>query len=122
MAIWNNFQFQNGLTLTLPRKNSFLYETLKNGKIKSLPIFSNAPGNVIENKILINKSDSALTVCPMISEDSIRGLVSLASPVPYAFELIEEGCLEPVFEALGRVLSNKYDKINREINKKKELG
>lgn len=122
MAIWNNFQFQNGLTLTLPRKNSFLYEILKNGKIKSLPIFSKAPGNLIENKILINKSDSALAVCPMISEDNIRGLISFASPVPYAFELIEEGYLEPVFEAFGRVLSDKYDKISREINKERELG
>ncbi len=122
LAIWNNFQFQNGLTLTLPGKNSFLYETLKNGKIKSLPIFSKAPGNLIENKILINKSDSALAVCPMISEDNIRGLISFASPVPYAFELIEEGYLEPVFEAFGRVLFDKYDKVNGEINKERKLG
>ena len=109
-AIWKNFQFQNGLKLTLPKKDSFLYEILNKGKIKSLPIFSKAPGNLIENKIIMNKSDSALAVCPMISGDKIRGLISFASPVPYAFEMIEEGFLESVFEAFGQVLSDEYDK------------
>lgn len=122
MAVWKNFQFHNGLTLTLPRKNSFLYEILEGRKIKSLPIFSKAPGNMIENKILTDKSDSALAVCPMISEDMILGLISFASPVPYAFEMIEEGYLGPVFETFGRVLSNEYDKINREIKVAGELG
>lgn len=120
-SIWKNFQFQNGLTLTLPRKNSFLYEILNNKKIKSLPIFSKAPGNMIENKVLINESDSALAVCPMISEDIIQGLISFASPVPYAFEMIEEGFLEPVFEAFGRVLSDEYDKKNKGIFLEGEL-
>ena len=121
-AIWKNFRFQNGLKLTLPRKNSFLYETLNNRKIKSLPIFSKAPGNIIENKIIINKSDSALAVCPIISEDLIYGLISFASPVPYAFEMIEEGYLGTIFEVFGRVLSDEYDKTNIEINVERELG
>ncbi|MCP4703367.1 MAG: hypothetical protein GY865_02055 [candidate division Zixibacteria bacterium] len=112
-AVWKNFQFNNGLKLTLPRKNSFLYEILNTRKIKSLPIFSKAPGNMIENKIIINKSDSALTVCPMISEDLIRGLISFASPIPYAFEMIEEGYLGTVFETFGQVLSDEYEKTNR---------
>ncbi len=116
MAIWNNLQFQNGLTLTLPKQNSFLYEVLKSRKIKSLPIFSKAPGNMIENKIISNKTDSALAVCPMISEDMIRGLISFASPVPYAFEMIEEGYLGTVFETFGRVLSDEYDRKNQVIH------
>lgn len=121
-AVWKNFQFQNGLTLTLPKNNSFLYEILNSGKTKSLPIFSKAPGNMIENRILINKSDSALIVCPLISVDKIRGMISFASPVPYAFEMIEEGFLGPVFETFGRVLFNEYDKIYDCINIAGDLG
>jgi len=121
-AVWKNFQFNNGLKLTLPRKNSFLYEVLNTGKIKSLPIFSKPPGNMIENKIIVNKSDSALAVCPMISEDSIQGLISFASPVPYAFEMIEEGYLGIVFETIGRVLSDEYEKSNIWINVGGEQG
>jgi len=121
-AVWKNFQFQNGLTLTLPENNSFLYEILNSRKTKSLPIFSKAPGNMIENRILINKSDSALVVCPLISVDKIRGMISFASPVPYAFEMIEEGFLEPVFETFGTVLFNEYDKIYNVMNVAGDLG
>ncbi len=121
-AIWRNFQIQNGLTLIMPRKNSLLYEILNNRKIKSLPIFSKAPGNIIENKILLNKSDSALAICPMISENMIRGLISFSSPVPYAFEMIEQGYLGSVFEAFGYLLSDEYEKSNKIINAMGELG
>jgi len=120
MAIWDNFQFQNGLTLILPKENSFLYEILKTGRIKSLPIFSRVPGNLIENKILVNKSDSALVVCPMISEDMIRGLISFSSPVPYAFEMIEEEYLGTIFDMFGRVLSDDYNRKNKKINVERE--
>ncbi|RKX23058.1 MAG: hypothetical protein DRP51_01295 [Candidatus Zixiibacteriota bacterium] len=120
MAIWDNFQFQNGLTLILPKENSFLYEIFKTGRIKSLPIFSRVPGNLIENKILVNKSDSALVVCPMISEDMIRGLISFSSPVPYAFEMIEEEYLGTIFDMFGRVLSDDYNRKNKKINVERE--
>ena len=79
-----------------------------------MPIFSRAPGNIIEKNILTNKSDSALVVCPMVSEDLIRGLISFASPVPYAFELIEDGYLGTVFDAFGRVLSEQFNLTIRE--------
>jgi len=105
VAAWDNNSYpREGVILTLPQKDSLFHRALDHGAMINEPIFSRFPGNYVERKLLASKSTCSLLVCPLCSNDLIFGLVGLTSLVPYAFELIAEGCYEQVFQRLGKLL------------------
>jgi hypothetical protein len=109
-AAWDNSKLSKGLMLTIPHKKSCLYGLIENNSVTNIPLYDKFPGNLIEARILAEKTDSTLTICPLYDEDNIYGLYTLSSPVPYAFELIEEGYLNPVLRLFGSVLSSEKSK------------
>lgn len=113
-TIWEKSNLRQGLWLTLPRKDSLLYRILNEGKTFSKPFIGYFPGNFIESRILMDKKTCSLVVCPLVSDKTVCGLISLASPVPFAFEMVEAGCLNPVLNRFGKILAKEeYENVIR---------
>ena len=101
-----------GLALTLPEQNSLLYNILESGVpyIENYP--QQFPGNFIEEKILIDSDTRSLAVLPIKDNGTLGGLICFASPVPYAFTMLEDGLLDDLMEKFGPVLNKKLPRVN----------
>ncbi|MCK4632292.1 MAG: hypothetical protein KAT79_03415 [candidate division Zixibacteria bacterium] len=104
---WDRYCFKEGVIISLPRENSLLYATLKSQSVVQESINGQVPGNFVEQKLLISEETQALAVCPAVFEDAVHGLVVLASPVPGAFDMMQQGYFELVFERFGELLAKK---------------
>ncbi len=109
MAVWEQARFREGVMLTIPRKDSLLHRALGIRVIINRSASGEFPpefqGNFIENNILFDKSTSSLAICPLFADATLVGITCLTSPVPFAFELIEEGYFDDIFRQLGEVLA-----------------
>lgn len=106
MAMWDNSVMRQGVMLTLPRKQSLFHKAVKQKSIFYQPIIDAYRGNFIERKILYTDNACTLAICPLIWDGNFTGLISLTSPVPFAFDMIEEGRFGPLMRYLGKVLLN----------------
>jgi len=104
---WDHYCLKEGVIISLPRENSLLYATLKSQSVVHKWVNGQAPGNFVERKLLISEETQALAVCPAIFEDAVHGLVTLASPVPSAFDMMQHGYFELVFDRFGELLAKK---------------
>ncbi len=104
---WDRYCFKEGVIISLPRENSLLYATLKSQSVVQEAINGKVPGNFVEQKLLISEETQTLAVCPAVFEDAVYGLVALASPVPGAFDMMQQGYFELVFDRFGELLAKK---------------
>jgi len=102
---WDRHCLREGVIMSIPKKSSLLYRVLGAQSVFHKSVGRDIPCNYLERKLLISRSSQALIICPAVFTDVIYGLVSLASPVPYAFELIENGIFQPVFVRFAQVIA-----------------
>jgi hypothetical protein len=105
IARWEPDCFKEGVAMEIPTADSVLHRALTLGGIFHEPAFGCDQGNNLERRILTSPSTRALAICPAVSDDTVFGLISLASPVEYAFEMLDEGRFVDVFERFGELLS-----------------
>jgi hypothetical protein len=79
-----------GLALSIPEKDSLLYRIFRNNALYTANYPSVSETNFIEKKLLLEEGTQSLAICPITYGGSLAGLVCFASPVPYAFDMIEE--------------------------------
>lgn len=103
---------REGLTLTLPQKDSLLYDVFKNATphIEHFP--ADFKGNFIEQKLLFDSHIKSLVICPIKYEGSALGLVCFTSPTVYAFEMFEEGLADALIEQFGTIIDREKNKLN----------
>ncbi len=104
---WEPDCFKEGVAMEIPTPGSILHRTLRLGGILHEPVFGCDQGNDFERRILTSASTKALAICPAVSDDTVYSLISLASPVEYAFEMLNEGHFVHVFERFGELLSER---------------
>jgi len=103
---------REGLTLTLPRKDSLLYRVFEEGIIYVENYPGGFDGNFIEKKLLLEKDVNSLVVVPITFGQTGRGLLCFTSPILYAFGMFEEGHLEGVIEEFGLALEGRLQTLN----------
>jgi hypothetical protein len=112
MAVWEQSRLREGVMLTIPPKSSLLHRIKRMRLILNRSVSGDFPpeyqGNFIENNILFDHTTSSLAVCPLVAEDSMTGIACLSSPVPFAFELIEKGYFDELFNQLGGILAGEH--------------
>ncbi len=107
IARWEPDCFKEGVAMEIPTADSILHRTLRLGGILHEPVFGCDQGNNFERRILTSASTKALAICPAVLDDTVYSLISLASPVEYAFEMLAEGHFDDVFERFGELLSER---------------
>ena len=107
IARWEPNCFKEGVAMDIPTAHSILHRTLRSGVTLHEPVFGCNQGNNFERRILTSASTKALAICPAVSVDTVYSLISLASPVEYAFEMLDEGHFVDVFELFGELLSER---------------
>ncbi|MFH2036195.1 MAG: GAF domain-containing protein [Candidatus Zixiibacteriota bacterium] len=103
---------REGLTLTLPKNNSLFYKVFQDGKIFIKDYFDNSIGNFIERKLLGHDECGSLAICPVIFKEKTIGLLCLASPALYAFEILAQGIFDSVLINLGQLVNAERFKIS----------
>ncbi|SYZ72360.1 hypothetical protein TRIP_C20475 [Candidatus Zixiibacteriota bacterium] len=101
-----------GLALSLPEKDSLLYRIFRNNSLYTANNPSDSDTNFIEKKLLFEDGTQSLAVCPIKYGGSLAGLVCFASPVPYAFDMIEEGMLGGILEEFGAIVGRAERSLN----------
>lgn len=109
--IWEISGLREGLMLTVPRENSLMYRVLQQGELIYEPIFQAFPGDLIEGKIITESSACSFVICPLDATSPVPWLISLASPVPFAFDMIYDGYFSEVFQRFGEILTNQHGDI-----------
>ena len=104
---WDQYCFKQGVLMSLPTENSLFYRVLESRRLLHEPINGNFPGNYIERRLMVSKTTAALAVYPLVFNNVVQGVISIASPVPYAFEMLEEGYLDAAFEQMANVLAER---------------
>lgn len=104
---WDINALKQGVLISLPTENSLFYKVIWSGELIHEQVKDCFSGNYIEQRLMTNKETSALAVCPLMSDRTVRGLISLSSPVSYAFEMLEKGYLSTVFERFASVLAER---------------
>ncbi len=103
---------RQGLALTLPEKNSLLYNVCECCKMYTQNFPTHFEGNFIEKKLLIDDETSSIAICPIRNNGSIHGLLCLASPIIYAFDMFGQGFLDSVLEQFGRRIKKEIDRLH----------
>lgn len=109
--IWESSGLREGVTLAVPNKNSLMYRALQKGEVTYEPIFQAFPGDLIEGKIITESSACSLVICPLDATFPAQWLISLASPVPFAFDMIYDGHFSEVFQRFGEILTDQRGDI-----------
>jgi hypothetical protein len=105
IAIKKDHYSREGLALTLPDRDSLLYNVLRKASLHTEYIVENFSGNFIEKS-------RTLAICPIISNNSVSGLLCLASPSSSAFELFENGALDSILKQLGSIMAGTAGRLN----------
>lgn len=111
IAMRSKNSVRKGLALTLSEDNSLLYRVFRDGDIYIQDFPDEIKGNFIETKLLMNRETASLAVCPVTSNENIIGLLSLSSPLPYAFAMFAGGFLDGVLEDFGRLLESERNRL-----------
>jgi hypothetical protein len=106
LAFWENSVIHHGVRLTLPRTHSLFYEAFDKKDMVYKPIIGDIFGNFIERNILFDDTIGTVLICPLIYEDICRGLMSLTSPIPYAFDILTKGHFDILFNKFASTLFN----------------
>jgi hypothetical protein len=112
IAIKKDHYSREGLALTLPDRDSLLYNVLRKASLHTEYIVENFSGNFIEKKLLLDDKSRTLAICPIISNNSVSGLLCLASPSSSAFELFENGALDSILKQLGSIMAGTAGRLN----------
>jgi len=102
---------REGLALILPEKNSLLYGIFAEGKAYIACFPAQFPGNFIEEKILLDETARSLAIIPIGKNGSKDGLICLASPIPGAFAMIEDGVMDGLIENFAQNLNKRLSTI-----------
>lgn len=107
IARWEPDCFKEGVAMEIPTANSVLHRALTLGRIFYEPAFGFDQGNNLERRILTSPSTRSLAICPAVSDETVYSLISLASPVYNAFDLIEDGHFASIFDRFGKLLAER---------------
>ncbi|MCD6248926.1 MAG: hypothetical protein J7J98_01170 [candidate division Zixibacteria bacterium] len=102
---WDMNSFKEGVLMSLPAENSLFYQALQSNRIIHEQVNGHFSGNFVEQRLMSSRSTSALVVCPLLYRGVKQGVISLASPVPFAFEMLEEGYFSRVLEKIAFILA-----------------
>lgn len=106
-SLWARGVLHEGLIVHLPTRGSLLHSAMNNSRCASHALDPGFAGTAFEHKLLVSPRTMSLITCPIVVAGVAYGLVSLASSMVDAFDLITEGHFNPVFEDLGRVLADR---------------
>jgi len=112
VALKGQKSIRQGLALSLPEKNSLLYNVFDDCEIYTQNFPKDFEGNFVEKKLLIDNETSSIAVCPIRNDDSTHGLLCLASPIIYAFDMFGEGFLDSVLEQFGKRIKKEIDRLH----------
>lgn len=111
IAIKKENYSREGLALTLPDRDSLLYRVFRKASLHIENITGSFSGNFIEKKLLLDEGARILAICPITSNESVSGLLCLASPSPAAFDLFEQGVLDSTLNQLGTIMAGTAGKL-----------
>lgn len=107
---WDMYCFKQGVLMSLPTENSLFFRSLQSNRPLHQQVKSHFPGNWVERRIMATETTEALVVYPLVFNGVVHGVISLSSPVPYAFEMLEQGYLCTVFEKMAAILNDRSPK------------
>jgi transcriptional regulator with GAF, ATPase, and Fis domain len=111
IAIKKEHYSREGLALTLPDHDSLLYRVLRKASLHIERKPDDFSGNFIERKLLLDGNARTLAICPIVSNNSVSGLLCLSSPSPSAFDLVEKGILDSTLSQFGSLMSRTAGKL-----------
>lgn len=103
---WDLCCFKEGVHLNLPTEDSLFHEAIGSRSLLHIQVNGDFPGNYIEQQLMTSKATAALAVYPLVYNGVINSVISLSSPVPYAFEMLEEGYFSTVLKRLASVIAD----------------
>ncbi len=103
---------REGLAISLPRSMSLLYDVFAGNEqyIENYP--DGFPGNFVERKLILGEDTKSIMIYPTRHEGQPNGLICFASPVPYAFVLLENGNFDEISENIGKVINRTRSRLN----------
>ena len=104
---WDKYVFKEGVLISLPKKGSLFHQVINDNRPVYYQVASQFVGNHIERRILTSKDTIAVMAIPLAIDGEVYGVIGLSSPVPFAFDMIEEGYLNNVFEKLARTIAER---------------
>ena len=107
VAMWDEGTLREGVSIAVPEKGSLQYSALAVQSVLVNHSLTEFPGNWIEKRVLTTSVTSALAVCPLMTDGLPLGMICLASDTPFAFESLEEHCLDDAFERFAQILLDK---------------
>ena len=107
ISTWNNGEFLDGLSISLPTAPSLFEEVANDGNVFSDTYAGIFSGNFFEKKLLLNHKTKSYMLHPLKHEGVIVGMIGYSSEEDLAFSVFEEGILLDVTTKFAKIISER---------------
>ncbi len=111
ISTWNNGEFLDGLSISLPTAPSLFEQVANDGNVFSDSYAGIFSGNFFEKKLLLDHNSRSYVLHPLKHEGIIIGMIGYSSEEDLAFSVFEEGVLLDITAKFAKLISEREEII-----------